>query len=87
LIPLTTDGLQGRPATGPKDPATYWNGSIPQVVVIGPDSRVVFDRDGQVPLAEINEAISSATGLPAPELGDINQDGSFNEVNVEVTSN
>jgi hypothetical protein len=49
LIPLTTDGLQGRPATGPKDPATYWNGSIPQVVVIGPDSRVVFDRDGQVP--------------------------------------
>ena len=87
LIPLTTDGLQGRPATGPKDPATYWNGSIPQVVVIGPDSRVVFDRDGQVPLVEINEAISYATGLPAPELGDINQDGSFNEVNVEVTSN
>ncbi|MBL6793455.1 MAG: thylakoid membrane photosystem I accumulation factor [Synechococcus sp. BS307-5m-G36] len=87
LIPLTTDGLQGRPASGAKDPATYWNGSIPQVVVIGPDSRLVFDRDGQVPLSEINQAISSATGLPAPDLGDINQDGSFNEVNVEVTSN
>jgi hypothetical protein len=40
-----------------------------------------------VPLAEINQAISLATGLPAPELGDVNQDGSFNEVNVEVTSN
>ena len=87
LIPLTTDDLQGSPARGAKDPAMYWKGSIPQVVVIGPDSRVVFDREGQVPLSEINQAISSATGLPPPDLGDIKQDGSFNEVNVEVTSN
>ena len=54
-------------------------------VVIGPDGRVVFDQDGQVPLQTINEAISSATGLPAPDLSQIDPGGSFNEVNIEVT--
>ena len=33
LIPLVTDPLQNRPSTGPTDPAAYWNGTIPQVVV------------------------------------------------------
>ena len=69
------------------DPARYWNGRIPQVVVIAPDGRVVLDQDGQVPLAEINAAIAEATGLPAPELPAINPEGRFNEVNIEVTAN
>ena len=87
LLPLTTDPLQGRESNGPNDPATYWSGSIPQVVVIGPDGRVVFDQEGQVPLNQINEAISKATGLPAPDPGRVDQAGSFNEVNIEVTAN
>ena len=57
------------------------------MVVIGTDGRVVFDQNGQVPLADINNAISTATGLPAPDLGRIDQEGSFNEVNIEVTAN
>ena len=55
------------------------------MVVIGSDGQVVFDQDGQVPLQAINEAISAATGLPAPDLSAIDQEGSFNEVNIEVT--
>ena len=86
LLPLTVDPLQGREATGPADPASYWHGLIPQVVVIGPDGRVMFDQEGQVPLKEINAGISEATGLPAPELPSLDQEGSFNEVNIEVTS-
>ena len=84
LMPLTIDPLQGRSPDGAGDPASYWNGRIPQVVVIGPDGRVVFDRDGQVPLDAINAAISEATGLPAPEMRTTNPEGSFNEVNMEV---
>ena len=86
LLPLTIDGLQGREPTGSSDPAAYWHGRIPQVVVIGPDGRVVFDEEGQVPLIAINAAISTATGLPAPALPEVNQGGSFNEVNIEVTT-
>ena len=85
LLPLTIDPLQGRQPTGAADPASYWRGQIPQVVVIAPKGEVVFDQAGQVSLGSINEAISRATGLPAPELPAINQEGSFNEVNIEVT--
>ena len=88
LLPLTTDELQGREGEAAvDDPARYWNGRIPQVVVIAPDGRVVLDQDGQVPLASINAAIAEATGLPAPELPAINPEGRFNEVNIEVTAN
>ena len=86
LLPLTIDPLQGRQPTGPADPASYWRGQIPQVVVIDPNGEVVFDQEGQVSLGSINDAISRATGLPAPELPAINQEGSFNEVNIEVTT-
>ena len=86
LLPLTIDPLQGREATGPADPASYWHGSIPQVVVIGPDRKVMFDQEGQVLLSDINVAISQATGIPAPDLPSLDQEGSFNEVNIEVTA-
>ena len=86
LLPLTIDPLQGRQPTGAADPATYWRGQIPQVVVIDPQGEVVFDQDGQVSLVAINEAISRATGLPAPDLPTIDQEGSFNEVNIEATT-
>ena len=86
LLPLTIDPLQGREATGPADPASYWHGSIPQVVVIGPDGKVMFDQEGQVLLSDINVAISQATGIPAPDVPSLDQEGSFNEVNIEVTA-
>ena len=86
LMPLTTDALQGRETSDADDPARYWKGTIPQVTVINADGQVVFDRDGQVPLASINAAISEATGLPAPDFSEIDQEGSFNEVNVEVNA-
>ena len=86
LLPLTIAPLQGRQPTGAADPASYWRGQIPQVVVIDPNGEVVFDQEGQVSLGSINDAISRATGLPAPELPAINQEGSFNEVNIEVTT-
>lgn len=84
LLPLTTDALQGRNDNGLSDPAHYWHGTIPQVVVINGQGRVLLDADGQVSLESINTAISEATGLPAPEGGSVSL--SFNELNTEVIS-
>ena len=54
-------------------------------VVIGLDGRWSLIRGSGV-LNEINLGISEATGLPAPELPSFDQEGSFNEVNIEVTA-
>ncbi|MEA5390780.1 thylakoid membrane photosystem I accumulation factor [Cyanobium gracile UHCC 0139] len=86
LIPLVTDPLQNRPDGGLADPAHYWDGLIPQVVVIDGTGRVVFDRHGQVSVDAINTAVSEATGIPmAPGSGN-SATLSFNELNSEVVA-
>jgi hypothetical protein len=84
LLPLTTDALQGRANSDRTDPAHYWHGIVPQVVVIDAKGQVLLDEDGQVPLEKINSAISEATGIPAPQGQSMSL--SFNELNTEVIS-
>ena len=84
LLPLTTDAFQGNDSQDPSEPATYWHGTIPQVVVIDGKGNVLLDEDGQVPLEAINAAISAATGIEAPAQGSTTI--SFNELNTEVLS-
>ena len=84
LLPFTTDSFQGDDSQDPSNPATYWHGTIPQVVVIDGSGTVLLDQDGQVPLEAINAAISAATGIEAPAQGSTTI--SFNELNTEVLS-
>jgi hypothetical protein len=82
LLPLVTDPLQGRADTGPTDPLHYWQGSIPEVVVIDSTGRVVFRGAGQVELAGLHRALSQATGIPLPpNLAEEGAGVSFNELN------
>jgi hypothetical protein len=87
LMPLVTDPLQNRPDGGSTDPAHYWSGLIPEVVVLDRSGKVAYRGTGQVPVGAINQAISKATGLPLPASGGgeaITE--SFNELNSEVVS-
>ncbi len=84
LIPLVTDPLQDRKAEGPDDPATYWKGTIPQVVVFDRAGKVVFDASGAVGSDAINNAVSRATGIPLPAGANALTTESFNELNAEV---
>jgi hypothetical protein len=81
-----SDPLQNRPDGGSDDPAHYWKGLVPQVVVLGKAGEVLLDASGQVPLEKINEAISGATGIPLPEGLLKSSTLSFNELNSEVVS-
>ncbi len=86
LIPLVTDPLQNRADTGPSDPAHYWHGQVPQVVVFDSQATVIFDEQGAVDVDAINAAISLATGIPLPDGGTRSSTQSFNELNSEVVS-
>ncbi len=86
LIPLVTDPLQNRRPTGPEDPATYWHGHTPQVVVFNAEGRVLFDGEGAVSLEAINQAVSEATGIPLPEGFRSSTTVLINELNAEVVS-
>ena len=84
LIPLVTDPLQDRQKEGADDPATYWKGTIPQVVVFDRTGKVVFDASGAVGTDAINTAVSRATGIPLAAGSSALTTESFNELNAEV---
>jgi hypothetical protein len=86
LIPLVTDPLQNRPEAGKEDPAHYWHGHTPQVVVFNGEGSVLLDAEGQVGLTAINDAVSQATGVTIPEEFRRSTTVSINELNAEVVN-
>ncbi len=83
IIPLTIDELKRDKTNDITNPSYYWHGKIPQIVVISGDGRIILDKEGQVPIQEINEAISEATGLEAPDFTVSIK--SFNEYNSDAS--
>ncbi len=81
LIPLAIDELDNDEKKTINDPAYYWHGKVPQLVVIDGNGNVLLDKEGQVAIEEINDAISKGTGLNKPNF-DITIK-SFNEYNSE----
>ena len=84
LILLQTDPLQNRETHGPNDPASYWSGVIPQVVVINNDGKVVLDESGPASIDAINEALSKVTGLRPQGDVKLSLNREVNELNSEI---
>lgn len=86
VIALSTDSL-GRPEdASPDDPAHYWRGVVPQVVIFDQNGEVVLDRAGQIPLEDLEQTLLTALGLELPEsmAQSRTQSIEVNEINAEV---
>tara|TARA_B100000945_G_scaffold157456_1_gene126372 strand:+ start:312 stop:845 length:534 start_codon:yes stop_codon:yes gene_type:complete len=80
LIALTTDELQnGRSRSDSNQPNYYWNGLIPQTIILDRTGEVKFDKNGLVNIDDLNKIIGELKGI------DINDSRfsveSFNEYN------
>ena len=80
IIALTTDELQNKGKTdNPIEPNYYWNGLIPQTIIISGDGEVKFDKNGMINIDELNKIIGELKGI---DLNDSNFSvESFNEYN------
>ena len=86
LILLPTDPLQNRVGQGPSDPATYWKGVIPQVVVFNAEGQPVLDESGPVSIDAINAALTKATGLKPQGDVTFSLSREVNELNSEIVA-
>jgi len=84
LILLPTDPLQNRPGQGAGDPATYWRGEIPQVVVFNTTGTPVLDQTGPVSIDAINAALTEVTGLKPQGDVKLSLNREVNELNSEI---
>ena len=80
LIAFTTDELQSEKSeSNPNEPNFYWNGLIPQTIILNSKGEVKFDKNGMVNIDDLNKIIGEIKGI------DINETTfsieSFNEYN------
>ena len=83
IIALTTDEIQGGENEDPHEASYYWNGLIPQTVVIDSDGVVKYDENGIVNIDEINNVISSIKGIKIDQSSFSIE--SFNEYNSRIS--
>nr|AUG32263.1 hypothetical protein PLO_264 [Paulinella longichromatophora] len=86
LIILPTDPLQWQNNSDFLQPAYYWHGRIPQIVVIDKSGSVLLDEEGQISIESVNSAISKASGRESPLELQTSETLSFNELNSELVS-
>ncbi|KKZ13810.1 MAG: hypothetical protein TH68_06125 [Candidatus Synechococcus spongiarum 142] len=86
VIALSTDSLDPAENASPDNPAYYWRGLIPQVVILDQDGAVALDRAGQIPLEDLEQSLSVVSGLELPEAmaQRHTQAMEVNEINAEV---
>jgi hypothetical protein len=78
LIALTTDELQSDKSKSTQ-PNYYWNGLIPQTIILDSNGEVKFDRNGMVNIDDLNKIIGELKGI---DIGDSKFSvESFNEYN------
>ena len=80
LIALTTDELQSdKSKSKSNQPNYFWNGLIPQTIILDSNGRVKFDMNGMVNIDDLNKIIGELKGI---DIGDSKFSvESFNEYN------
>ena len=78
IIALTTDELQGKVFKEKNEEGYYWNGLIPQTVILDEDGIIKFDKNGLIDIDEVNKIIAEIKGIDYQNSFSIE---SFNEYN------
>ncbi|MEO0949333.1 MAG: thylakoid membrane photosystem I accumulation factor [Cyanobacteria bacterium J06641_5] len=85
FIPINTDSLAAEPTDDPTDVRFYFNGRVPQTVLVAGDGEVTFDGVGQVRYEAIDNAFREVFDLlPREESVELKR-RVLNEFNVELT--
>ena len=80
IIALTTDELQNEKSNSdPKEPNFYWNGLIPQTIILDNNGDIKFDSNGMVDIDDLNKIIGKLKGIQIDNSSFSVQ--SFNEYN------
>ena len=79
IIALTTDELQGKEFKDTKEEGYYWNGYIPQTVLIDGEGNIKYDKNGLIDIDEINKIIGEIKGIDIEDTSFSVE--SFNEYN------
>ncbi|MDJ0903281.1 MAG: thylakoid membrane photosystem I accumulation factor [Xenococcus sp. MO_188.B8] len=84
IIPVTVDSIPLKANYSPEELGYYYQGFVPQTVILDQKGKVVFDEQGQIPYEEIDDTLREVFDLlPRSESVELKR-RSFNEFNYEL---
>jgi hypothetical protein len=84
FIPVSVDSLPVQSTYTPEEPGYYYEGVVPQTVLLDQKGKVVFNGKGQVKYEEIDDALREVFDLlPRSQSVELKR-RSFNEFNSEL---
>jgi len=85
IIALTTDELQNEEALKePDQPNFYWNGLIPQTIILDGNGEVKFDKNGIADFGDLDKIIGECTGIKVNTTSKFTVEA-FNEYNSTIS--
>ena len=85
IFALTTDELQNEEALKePDQPNFYWNGLIPQTIILDGNGEVKFDKNGIADFGDLDKIIGESTGIKVKTNSKFTVEA-FNEYNSTIS--
>ena len=86
IIPVSVDSIPFKSSYTPAEPGYYYQGIVPQTVVLDQKGEVVLDKSGQIPYETIDDVLREVFNLlPRSESVELKR-RSFNEFNSELVN-
>jgi hypothetical protein len=86
IIPIIVDSIPPKPSYRPDEPGYYYQGVVPQTVVLNADKKVIFNGKGVVKFEVVDDILRKEFNLlPRSQSVELKQ-RTFNEFNSELVS-
>ncbi len=84
ILPISVDSILPKDDYTPQEPGFYYQGGIPQTVILDQQGDIVFDRQGQVEYEVVDDILREVFDLlPRSESVELKR-RTFNEFNTEL---
>ena len=86
IIPIIVDSIPEKSSYRPDEPGYYYEGVVPQTVVLSADKKVIFNGKGVIKFEEVDDVLRKEFNLlPRSQSIELKQ-RTFNEFNSELVS-
>ncbi len=85
IMPISVDSLPPQPSPKLTEPGHYYEGFVPQTVILDQSAKVVFNEKGQIPFEQVDDAFRKVFDLLPREKSLPLKRRVVNELNVELS--
>ncbi|MEG4988279.1 thylakoid membrane photosystem I accumulation factor [Microcoleus sp. BR0-C5] len=85
FMPITIDSLPPQPSPEITEPSHYYEGFVPQTVILDQSGKVVFNEKGQIPFEQVDDAFRKVFDLLPREKSIPLKRRVVNELNIELS--